>query len=200
MPTQHVIIRRLTCVSPDSATIALGSEMSGGIQDVRAEDITAIDTQSAVRIKTAIGRGGFVKDIFARRFTMHTMEYVFWMTGNYGQHADGGFDPNAIPVVNNINYLDMFAENVTIAGKLEGIEKGPFKGICISNVTMEMFESKKLPWNCTYVEGMSTSVTPQSCSLLVDQGRNASPCPYPTNRLPIEDVEIKECTFSSNNA
>ncbi|XP_077229785.1 putative polygalacturonase [Tasmannia lanceolata] len=31
MPTQHVIIRRLTCTSPTSAVIALGSEMSGGI-------------------------------------------------------------------------------------------------------------------------------------------------------------------------
>nr|GEW68460.1 probable polygalacturonase [Tanacetum cinerariifolium] len=29
MPTQHLIIRRLTCISPYSAAIALGSEMSG---------------------------------------------------------------------------------------------------------------------------------------------------------------------------
>ncbi|KAJ8633555.1 hypothetical protein MRB53_026891 [Persea americana] len=193
MPTKHVIIRRLTCISPDSATIALGSEMSGGIQDVRAEDITAINTQSAVRIKTTIGRGGFVKDIFAKRFTMHNMYYVFWMTGTYGQHADDHFDPNAIPIVHNINYRDMVAENVTIAGKLEGIEKGPFTGICISNVTMEMFESKKLPWNCTYIEGASTKVTPQPCSSLADQDPYASFCPYPADKLPIEYLELKEC-------
>ncbi|KHN12937.1 Putative polygalacturonase [Glycine soja] len=56
-PTQHLVIRRLTCISPDSAVIALGSEMSGGIQDVRVEDIIAISTQSTVRIKTAVGRG-----------------------------------------------------------------------------------------------------------------------------------------------
>nr|ACL54166.1 unknown [Zea mays] len=35
--------------------------MSGGIQDVRAEDITAINTESAVRIKTAVGRGAYVR-------------------------------------------------------------------------------------------------------------------------------------------
>ncbi|GKV31217.1 hypothetical protein SLEP1_g39930 [Rubroshorea leprosula] len=33
MPTQHLLIRRLTCISPRSAGIALGSEMSGGIKD-----------------------------------------------------------------------------------------------------------------------------------------------------------------------
>ncbi|KAL8148358.1 hypothetical protein AgCh_005654 [Apium graveolens] len=35
-----------------SAAIALGSEMSGGIEDVRAEDITAINPESGVRINT----------------------------------------------------------------------------------------------------------------------------------------------------
>lgn len=48
MPSQHITIRRLTCISPTSAVIALGSEMSGGIQDVRAEDITAINSESGV--------------------------------------------------------------------------------------------------------------------------------------------------------
>ena len=75
------MIRRLTCISPDSATIALGSEMSGGIRDVRAEDITAIDTQSSVRIKTAVGRGAYVKDIYVRRMTLKTKKYVIWKTG-----------------------------------------------------------------------------------------------------------------------
>ncbi|KAB5560802.1 hypothetical protein DKX38_005759 [Salix brachista] len=106
MPTQHLFIRRLTCISPDSATIALGSEMSGGIQDVRAEDITAIDTQSGIRIKTAVGRGGYVKDIFIRRMTVKTMKYVFWMTGYYGSHPDEGYDPKALPEIKGINYKD----------------------------------------------------------------------------------------------
>ncbi|MCI87704.1 putative polygalacturonase-like, partial [Trifolium medium] len=30
--------------------------MSGGVQDVRVEDLTAINTESAVRIKSAVGR------------------------------------------------------------------------------------------------------------------------------------------------
>ncbi|CAN1264535.1 Probable polygalacturonase, partial [Linum perenne] len=57
-PTNKLAIRRLTCISPDSALVALGSEMSGGIEDVRMEDLIAINTQAAVRVKTAIGRGG----------------------------------------------------------------------------------------------------------------------------------------------
>ncbi|XP_058085745.1 probable polygalacturonase [Magnolia sinica] len=197
MPTQHVIIRRLTCISPTSAVIALGSEMSGGIQDVRAEDIYAINSESGVRIKTAPGRGGFVKNIYAKGMTMNTMKWVFWMTGNYGQHPDNGFDPNAIPVVKNISYSNIVAENVTMAGKLEGIPKAPFKDICISNANMEVVKSKKPIWNCTDIQGVSHDVSPQPCSLLPDQGSEAYPCPYPTDRLPIDDVEFKECHYDS---
>ncbi|MCI40816.1 polygalacturonase-like, partial [Trifolium medium] len=55
--------------------------MSGGIQDIRVEDLTAINTESAIRVKSAVGRGGFVKDIFVKGLNLNTMKYVFWMTG-----------------------------------------------------------------------------------------------------------------------
>ncbi|XP_022922179.1 probable polygalacturonase [Cucurbita moschata] len=77
MPIEDLVIRCLTCISPDSAGIALGSEMFGGIRNVRIENVTAINTHSAVRIKIARGRGGFVKDIFVRRMFLSTTKYVF---------------------------------------------------------------------------------------------------------------------------
>ncbi|CAI0414646.1 unnamed protein product [Linum tenue] len=196
MPTKHLVIRRLTCISPFSAAIALGSEMSGGIEDVRAEDITAINTESGVRIKTAVGRGGYVKDIYVRRFTMKTMKWAFWMTGNYGSHPDNNYDPNAIPVVENINYRDMVAENVSMAAKLEGIGGDPFTGICISNVTIGLAEkAKKLQWNCTDIAGVTSSVTPQPCDLLPDQGEKQTSCNFPDDTLAIEEVEAHACSY-----
>lgn len=195
MPSQHIIIRRLTCISPTSAVIALGSEMSGGIQDVRAEDITAINSESGVRIKTAPGRGGFVKDIFVRRMNLYTMKWVFWMTGNYGQHPDDKYDPNAMPLVHGISYSDVIAENVTMAGNLLGIERAPFTGICISNVTADMAKSKKLPWNCSDIYGITSSVSPTPCASLPDQGSNAPPCPFPTDELPIDGVELNQNSY-----
>ncbi|TQD81617.1 hypothetical protein C1H46_032855 [Malus baccata] len=197
IPTEHLVIRRLTCISPSSATIALGSEMSGGIRDVRAEDITAIDTESSVRIKTAVGRGGYVKDIYVRRMTLKTMKYVFWMTGSYGSPPDPGFDPKALPEITNINYKQVVAENVTISARLDGIHDDPFKGICISNVTITLAEkAKKLQWNCTDVEGITSNVTPKACDLLPEQ-KEAVDCAFPDDRLAIEDVELVTCSAST---
>ncbi|VFQ68027.1 unnamed protein product [Cuscuta campestris] len=197
MPTKQLLIRRVTCVSPTSAAIALGSEMSGGIEDVRAEDIVAIDTESAVRIKTAVGRGAYVKGIYVRRVTMRTMKYVFWMTGDYGSHPDDNYDPNALPVIDNINYRDMVAENVTMAARLEGISGDPFTGICISNVTIGLADNaKKVQWNCTNISGISSGVVPQACGLLPDMGQEQmSACDFPTQCLPIENVKLKMCGY-----
>ncbi|KAJ9139846.1 hypothetical protein P3X46_030543 [Hevea brasiliensis] len=182
----------LTCISPHSATIALGSEMSGGIQDVRAEDITAISTESAVRIKTASGRGGYIKDIFVRRMTLKTMKYVFWITGAYKSHPDNGYDPNALAVINNINYIDLVADNVSVTGSLDGYAKDPFTGICIYNATITLSETaKNLQWNCADIQGVSNKVTPKPCDLLP---QNATDCTFPDNKLPIETVHLKTCS------
>ncbi|XP_068502026.1 probable polygalacturonase [Phaseolus vulgaris] len=207
-PTKNIIIRRITCISPDSAMVALGSEMSGGIEDIRVEDLTAIDTQSAVRIKTAVGRGAYVKNIYVRNLNLNTMKYVFWMTGSYGSHPDPEFDPKALPVISGINYKDIVAKNVTYAARLEGIPNDPFTGICISNVTMELSkEQHKLQWNCTDISGVSNNVTPTPCEELQQKGK--SDCVFPTDKLPIEVMFLVEqssqvylnvgLTYSRNN-
>ncbi|CAM8924963.1 unnamed protein product [Rhodiola kirilowii] len=194
LPTEHLAIKSLTCISPFSAGIALGSEMSGGIKDVRGEDLNLIHTESAVRIKTAIGRGNYVEDIFVRNVVMATMKYVFWMSGDYGEHPDSHWDPNAIPVVQNINYRDMVAENVTQSARLSGINKHAFTDICISNVTIGLSaKPKKLQWNCSEIAGLTDKVTPPPCELLQEKSLDDG-CPFPTDRLPIEDVQMKTCS------
>lgn len=197
MPTKQLAIRRLTCISPDSAVIALGSEMSGGIEDVRAEDIVAINSESGVRIKTGVGRGGYVKDIFVRRMVMQTMKYVFWITGNYGSHPDDKYNPNALPVIQNINYRDMVAENVTMAAQLQGIEGDVFSGICISNVTVGLSKKpKKIQWNCVDIEGTTSGVVPPACEQLSDKEPDTLvPCNFPEDNLPIDNLELQTCSW-----
>ncbi|KAM3282412.1 putative polygalacturonase isoform X1 [Capsicum chacoense] len=200
-PTSQLIIRRLTCISPYSAAIALGSELSGGIQDVRIQDITAIHTESGIRIKTAVGRGGFVKDVYVKGMNLHTMKWVFWMSGNYGSHADTHWDPKALSEIKGINYRDVVAENVSMAGQLEGISGDPFTGICMSNVTIGLAKnSRKNPWACTNIEGISSSVQPSPCKLLADQGpKKSGICDFPTESVPIDNIEMQRCSYRLNN-
>ena len=125
---------------------------------------------------------------------MHTMKWAFWMTGNYGSHADTHWDPKALPEIKGINYRDMVAENVTMAARLEGISNAPFTGICMSNVTIGLAaKAKKQPWTCADVVGITSGVTPRPCELLPD--KNAVACEFPEDNLPIDLVEFKQCSY-----
>ncbi|RZC56490.1 hypothetical protein C5167_015343 [Papaver somniferum] len=193
-PTKHVIIRRLTCTSPNNAVLTIGSEMSGGIQDVRLEDIVAIRTESAVRMKTTLGRGGYVKDVFIRRMTMKTMRWAFLMTGNYSTHPNNNYNRKALPVIDGISFSDMVGNNVKIAGQLDGIKGNPFTGICISNVTLSMLPTSKFaPWTCSDIKGLTSGVSPKPCGMLTAQV--AKRCPFPTDILPIDRIQLKKCSI-----
>ncbi|XP_065859985.1 probable polygalacturonase, partial [Euphorbia lathyris] len=195
MPTKDLVVRRVTCISPDSATVALGSEMSGGIENVRIEDVTALNTQSAVRMKTTIGGGGYVRDIFVRKLRLYVYNqyYGFWMTSSYSQHPDNGWDRNVLPNISRIYHDDIIATNVTIPARIEGMKNNPFTDICISNVNMKLTaKQKKLFWNCTDVIGVASNVTPKPCSAFTEKPNFK--CQFPTDKLAIETVQLKTCS------
>ncbi|KAG2240316.1 hypothetical protein Bca52824_090806 [Brassica carinata] len=125
------------------------------------------------------------------------MNYVFWMTGSYGSHPDEHYDPNAsaLPVIENINYQDMVAENVTMPAQLAGITGDQFTGICISNVTITLSKKlKKVLWNCTDVSGYTSGVTPEPCQLLPEkQPGTVVPCNFPESPIPIDEVRLQRC-------
>ena len=199
-PSEHIVIRRLTGISPTSAVIAMGSEMSGGIQDVRAENIQAINSETGIRIKTSVGRGGFVKDIYVNGMTMVNMKWAFGMTGSYGSHPDDHYDPNALPVVERISFSNVIATNVSTAGKLEGIEKAPFRDICFTNVTISMAKSKHPPWSCINVHGLSNAVSPQPCDLLQEQPSEQNAfCSISHSPETTEQNNFKQCSYSSSH-
>lgn len=75
-PTQNVVIQKCVMNSGHGG-VTLGSEMSGGIQHVYAQDIefrnAHWDTDplnTAIRLKTNMNRGGFLRHFYVRNVTM----------------------------------------------------------------------------------------------------------------------------------
>jgi polygalacturonase len=62
-PTEHVVIRDCSLVSSIFAGVAFGTEMSGGIRDVRIEHCFISGRQNGIFIKSRRGRGGYFQDI-----------------------------------------------------------------------------------------------------------------------------------------
>ncbi|XP_031284613.1 probable polygalacturonase isoform X1 [Pistacia vera] len=163
-PSTRIIIRGLIGETQLGSGIAIGSEMSGGISEVHAENLQFFNSVTAIRIKTSPGRGGYVRNIYISNVTLDHVDIAIRFTGQYGEHPDEFFDPNALPIIERITIKDVTGKNIKVAGLLEGIEGDNFRNICLSNITLNVISES--PWNCSYIEGYSNLVTPETCDSL----------------------------------
>jgi len=69
-PTQNVTIRDCQLHSSIYAALGLGTEMSGGIRNVKLENCVVSGKQNAIFIKSRGGRGGFMENISGENLTV----------------------------------------------------------------------------------------------------------------------------------
>ena len=69
-PTENVIIRDCRLQSSIYAGLALGTEMSGGIRNVKIQNCVISGKQNAIFIKSRDGRGGFMENISGENLTI----------------------------------------------------------------------------------------------------------------------------------
>ena len=67
-PAVNITIRNMTTPKGCRGGVAIGSEMSGGVRDVRIENV-ALNGERGIHMKTAKGRGGFIENISIINYT-----------------------------------------------------------------------------------------------------------------------------------
>ncbi|KAI3923875.1 hypothetical protein MKW92_011739 [Papaver armeniacum] len=167
-PTTNVQIRDVHLEASLGSGLAFGSEMSGGISNIRAENLHIHDSYTGIKFKTTKGRGGYMKNILISDVEMSNIHNAVEATGQYGSHPDDSFDPKALPYVGLITLTNIVGTNITVAGILDGIQESPFTPICFSNISLSMNtnHSSSTYWDCSYVFGYSQSVFPEPCANL----------------------------------
>lgn len=165
-PSHGITIRRVTGSSP-FAGIAIGSETSGGIEDVLAEHINLYNMGVGIHLKTNIGRGGVIRNITVSNVYMQNARKGIKIAGNVGDHPDNNYNPNALPVVKDVTIKDVWGEGVLQAGQIQGLKNSPFTGICLSNINLQgNVGPRNPPWKCSDVSGAAVQVSPWPCSEL----------------------------------
>ncbi|MEU1269238.1 glycoside hydrolase family 28 protein [Streptomyces sp. NPDC005799] len=133
-PSRNIVVR--DCVfSGRWGGIAVGSEMSGGVYDVFAEDcrINPLDfpgrynPRHPVFLKTNKKRGGAIDGVYVRRFTGRQIDRdcVYLTTRYSGQTGDRP------AVIRNVHVQDMVHDGARRAINLEGLDSDPFRHIRI---------------------------------------------------------------------
>lgn len=165
-PSSGITIRRITG-SSSFAGIAVGSETSGGVENLLAEKINLYNMGVGIHIKTNIGRGGFIKNITMSDVYMENARKGIKIAGDVGDHPDNNFDPNALPVVKGITIKSVWGVKVQQPGLIQGLKNSPFTGICLSNINLHgVMKPRDASWRCSDVSGAALQVSPSPCSQL----------------------------------
>ncbi|KAL5165159.1 putative polygalacturonase [Glycine soja] len=168
-PSYGITIRRVTGSSP-FAGIAIGSETSGGVENVLAEHINLFNMGVGIHIKTNSGRGGLIKNITVAHVYVENARQGIKIAGDVGGHPDEKFNPNALPVVKGITIKNVWGVKVNQAGLIHGLRNSPFTDVCLSDINFHGMEGPRSPsWKCSDVFGFAHQVSPWPCSQLSSQ-------------------------------
>lgn len=181
VPTTNVTIRELTCTT-QSACLAVGSEMSGGVADVTATGIRCLQAGQGLNVKSALGRGGYIRNVtFADvAFGPGRVGVAFAVVGSYrDQYPPAPVNATLVPLVGGVTIRNATA--VGAAGSLgsvgdfsglAGAGEGEITGVTIEDVdvTAGLAPGGKPAWACANVSGTSARVLPAPCAQLAAAG------------------------------
>ena len=121
--------------------LSIGSEISGGVQNVRASHITFTGTANGIRVKSGRDRGGDIGHFTFRDLTMTNVGTPILVTSYYGQRRG---TPDAAQPVTRLtpHFHDMRIAHLTAtgakqAGIIEGLPESPVASLTLSDVTIE---------------------------------------------------------------
>ena len=133
VPSENLIIR--DCVMQDGhGGVVLGSENSGGIRNVFAEDckMDSPNLQRALRLKTNAARGGVLENVFMRNCTVgQVSDSILTIDLVYGKVTEGPFPP----VVRNVLMENVTAKKSPRVLSVVGIPNSTIENIRIVNCT-----------------------------------------------------------------
>jgi polygalacturonase len=138
VPSENIVIRR--CRMKDGhGGITIGSEISGGVRNLFAEDCTldSPNLDHALRFKNNAVRGGLLENIYFRNITVGQVAHaVLTVDFNYEEGAKGKFTP----VVRNLNISNLKSGKSRHALDVQGFANAPVYDLRLKDCTFENVE------------------------------------------------------------
>lgn len=174
VPSQNIVIRNTFFNTPCCAGVCVGSEMSGGVKNIKVVNVTMSQVGTALRVKTTASRGGFVQDIHHELVDLNEISKTVLQIGlDYGDvnwACPTSWNPPP-PAVDSIYYIDIKGSSISgMAASFTGLADSLITGVSLENIALDMIASDEgefLDYNCSYVTGTYKDVSPKPCAELV---------------------------------
>jgi polygalacturonase len=146
IPTENVIIRN--CKMKDGhGGITIGSELSGGIRNIYAEncEMDSPKLKRAIRLKSNKYRAGVVENIYVRNIKVGQVgETVLKINQNYQEKSDVVYSPERFTVFRNIFVENLTCDKAPYAIQILGTKEEPIQNVKIINSTFNHVENVNL--------------------------------------------------------
>lgn len=140
---QDVLIENCT-VYHGHGGFVIGSEMSGGVQNILVQDCRFLGTDVGLRFKSTRGRGGLVKDITCRNIYMNdivaeAVTFNLYYAGVASTERADAQEEEVLPPVDETTpeFRDIRFENIVCAGAKQAIFINGLPELPLRNVTFK---------------------------------------------------------------
>ena len=135
IPCENIVVRNCTMKNGHGGVV-IGSEMSGGVRNVYAENcvMDSPELDRALRIKTNPERGGFVENVNMRNVKVgQVSDAVFKVNFLYSGVTEGDY----IPWLRNVNLENVTSDKSQYGISIEALPQSPATDITIKNCTFK---------------------------------------------------------------
>jgi polygalacturonase len=163
IPSENIIIQNCT-MKEGHGGVVIGSEISGGVKNVFAENcsMSSPNLDRAIRIKTNAVRGGVIENLFVRNITVgQVKEAVIKIDFYYEEGENGKF----LPVVKNLNFSNIISEKSEFAIWIKAFENSPVENIRLDSCIFKNVEKDNLIENVKSIEMKSVIINDKPISI-----------------------------------
>lgn len=131
-PSENIIVRHITSTDGHGGCV-IGSELSGGARNIIFHDIYFKDTITALRIKSKIGRGGVIENIWFRDIVVVGLRQrpAFWLDALYATHS-------VQPATSELTkFRKIHVENLSSWGGEQSVEISGYPELPVEYITLE---------------------------------------------------------------
>lgn len=159
-PCENVLIRNCKAFDTRGGGIVIGSEMSGGVRNICAENCEFKNIINGVKIKSKKGRGGYVKNIEYRNIKAENVLFGISITLKYSYDDQfAGNDLEAMPEVCNIHCENFECNGAENAIQLQGVDGCHISDISLKNVSISNAKNGFLAEYADNVNTQNISIT-----------------------------------------
>lgn len=139
--------------------------MSGGVSNITIENILVWKSRRGIRIKTAHGRGGYIRQITYRILTFNDVCNGIVIITDYNEHPDVGYVPTEFPILRDISFTNIRGKGVCVPVRILGSKEIPIRNVTFKDMKVGITYKHKHIFQCAFVDGQVIgTIFPKPCT------------------------------------